>query len=197
MPEHPETVAAIRRGDVRVLEEVIRKCIPGLLTSARASGLSSDRVEDAVQASLLVFVQRAGEFDGRARACTWIHGILFRKVQEERRSARREAEQEAIDRIVESRFDASGTWSRPPQGPLEALARGEFRSELETCLGELPDRQRMAFTLREVEGFETREICKIMDVSANNLGVLLFRARNGLRECLEAKGFEGSSDAAL
>jgi len=197
MREDSDRVAAIRAGDARVLEEVVRECIPGLLRSARAAGLPPDRAEDAVQASLLVFVQRAGDFDGRARVSTWIHGILFRKIWEERRGARRDAEQETIDGVFESRFDSSGNWGRPPQGPIEALARGEFRRELESCLQDLPDRQRVAFTLREVEGFETAEICNILDVSANNLGVILFRARNGLRECLEARGFEGSSDAAL
>ena len=33
------------------------------------------------------------------------------------------------------------------------------------------------------------EICKILDVSRTNLGVLLYRSRNRLRECLETKGF--------
>jgi DNA-directed RNA polymerase specialized sigma24 family protein len=42
----------------------------------------------------------------------------------------------------------------------------------------------VAFTLREVEGFETSEICNILGVSANNLGVMLYRARNSPRECL-------------
>ena len=77
------------------------------------------------------------------------------------------------------------------------LAVAEMRRELESCLGELPDRQRLAFALREVEDMSTEEVCKILEVSANNLGVLLFRARNGLRECLEAKGFEGSRDVEL
>lgn len=197
MHQQSDGVAAIRAGDARALEQVIRDCLPGLLRSARAAGLSADRAEDAVQASLLVFVQRAADFDGRARVCTWVHGILLRKIWEARRGVQRETKQEDIDGIMESRFDATGNWVRPPQGPAEALARGEFRRELETCLDEVPDRQRVAFTLREVEGFETAEICKILDVSANNLGVLLFRARNGLRECLEAKGFEGSGDASL
>ncbi|MHB1191874.1 MAG: sigma-70 family RNA polymerase sigma factor [Longimicrobiales bacterium] len=197
MREHPDILAAIQGGDARALERVVRECLPALLRTARAAGLSADRAEDAVQGSLLVFVQRAGEFDGRARACTWIHGILWRKIWEERRSVRREAEHEDVDRLVEGRFDAEGNWSRPPEGPAEALARGGFRRELEECLGRLPDRQRVAFTLREVEGFETAEICNILDVSANNLGVILFRARNGLRECLESKGFEGSRDAAV
>ena len=61
----------------------------------------------------------------------------------------------------------------------------------------LPDRHRVAFTLREVEGFDTGDVCKILEVSANNLGVILFRARNRLRECLEAKGVSGANDADL
>jgi RNA polymerase sigma-70 factor (ECF subfamily) len=190
-------VAAIRRGDPAAIDAAVRECLPGLMRTAMAAGLSRDRAEDAVQGSLLVFVQRAAEFDGRARACTWLHGILLRKVWEERRGARREAQKDDIDDVVERRFDADGTWVRPPRGPEAALARGELRRELGVCLEALPERQRVAFTLREVEGFSTAEVCNILDVSANNLGVLLFRARNRLRECLEAKGFEGSADAPL
>ena len=197
MSESTELVAAIRRRDPATLEAVIRECLPGLLRAALASGLASDRAEDAVQASVLVFVQRAEAFDGRARVCTWIHGILAKKILEERRAAGRVTREESIDAVVEARFDTAGSWVRPPRGPDESLARGEMRRELEGCLGELPDRQRMAFALREVEGLSTHEVCKILEVSANNLGVLLFRARNALRECLEAKGFEGSRDAEL
>lgn len=197
MGEYRDVAAAIRAGDAEAMERVVRECLPALLRTARASGLTSDRAADAVQGSLLVFVQRAAEFDGRARVCTWLHGILWRKIWEQRRAVRRDAEHDDIDRVVEARFDADGNWTRPPQGPAEALARGEFLGELEACLGRLPAAQRVAFTLREVEGFETAEICKILDVSPNNLGVMLFRARNALRECLEAKGFQGSRDAAL
>lgn len=192
-----DTLAAIRQADPATLEAIVRECLPGLMRTAMAAGLPRDRAEDAVQASLLVFVQRASDFDGRARVSTWIHGILVRKIWEERRGIRRDTEREDIDHVVESRFDADGTWVRPPQGPIEALARGDVRRELTSCLDELSERQRMAFTLREVEGFETSEICNILGVSANNLGVMLYRARNSLRECLESKGFEGSTDAAL
>ena len=197
MREPADRVAAIRRGDPDTMEAVVRESLPGLLRTAYAAGLQRDRAEDAVQVALLVFVQRAPDFDGRARVSTWIHGILVRKIWEERRGAQRDGKQQDIDQVVEDRFDADGRWVRPPKGPDEALAQGEVRRELTSCLESLPDRQRVAFTLREVEGFETGEVCNILDVSANNLGVLLYRARNGLRECLESKGFEGSSDAAV
>lgn len=48
----------------------------------------------------------------------------------------------------------------------------------------------MAFHLREVEGLSTEEICKILDVTVTNLGVMLYRLRNRTRECLEAKDVE-------
>ena len=68
---------------------------------------------------------------------------------------------------------------------------------LTECLDLLADRRRLAFTLREVEQLETAEICKILDVSPNTLGVLLFRARNELRECMETKGLRGADDVAM
>ena len=48
----------------------------------------------------------------------------------------------------------------------------------------------MGFNLREIEGMDTEEICKILEVTRTNLGVLLDRVRNRLRECLEARGIE-------
>ncbi len=183
--------------DPAIIEDVIHECVPGLLRTAWAAGLSIDRVEDVVQDTMVVFLRRAHEFDGRARVSTWIHGILLRRIQEERRIIRRDDDREDIDATMEARFDHEGSWARPPRGPGDDLARSEVQRMLRSCLEDVPERQRVAFTLREVEGFETEEICKILDVSANNLGVLLYRARNRLRECLESKGLEGSGDAVL
>jgi len=92
-----------------------------------------------------------------------------------------------IDEVFESRFDEAGSWSRPPRGPADELFAREARREIDTCLAAAPDRQRLAFVFREVEGLSTTEICKILDVSATNLGVMLHRVRNRLRECLESR----------
>ncbi len=40
-----------------------------------------------------------------------------------------------------------------------------------------PDRQRMVFILREVEGLSTDEICKILEATFTNLDVILYRMR--------------------
>lgn len=197
MRESAERVAGIQARDPGVLDAVARDCLPGLLRAARAVGLDHQAAEDTVQEVFLTFVRRAPEFDGRARVSTWLFGILFRKVAETRRALARDNAQEDIDAALESRFDPVGRWSRPPEGPEEDFARAEIRRSLAECLEEVPERQRLVFHLREVEGLSTEEICKVADVTPNNLGVLLYRARNRLRECLERKGFEGGSDAVV
>jgi RNA polymerase sigma-70 factor (ECF subfamily) len=189
--------AGIRRRDPEVLDAVARECLPGLLRAARAAGLTPEQAEDIVQSSFLVFLRRAEEFDGRARVMTWLYGIMLRKISETRRSSSsRDEPTDDIDAVVDARFGADGRWTRPP-GPMRDLAGTEVRRMLAECLEDVPDRQRLAFTLREGEGLSTEELCKTLEISPNNLGVLLFRARNRLRECLESKGVEGSADAEL
>ena len=49
----------------------------------------------------------------------------------------------------------------------------------------------MAFVLKEVSGLSTEEICNTLELSRTHLGVILHRAQNRLRECLESKGVKG------
>jgi RNA polymerase sigma-70 factor, ECF subfamily len=196
-PEPPERIDAIRRRDPAVLEEVARQYLVPLRRAAAAAGLSGDQVWDVVQDALLVFVRRAHEYDGRATVKAWLFGILYRKIMEFRRESSREEAVEDVDEVFESRFATNGRWSRPPRSADEYTMGNQAMAWLEDCLGRLPERRRLAFTLREVEQMETDEVCKILEVSVNNLGVLLFRARNALRECLESKGIHGSADVAV
>jgi RNA polymerase sigma-70 factor (ECF subfamily) len=195
--EPASRIAAIQRRDPAALETVARENLLPLVRAARAGGFPSDDAQDAVQETLLVFVQKANLFDGRASVRTWLFGILFNKIAERRRAVVREGAVDDIEAVVNARFDADGRWLRPPKPADAALTRREIARHLEHCLELVPDRSRSAFLLREVEQLETAEICNILDVSANNLGVMLYRVRNRLRECLEGKGIRGSADAAL
>ena len=195
--EARERIDAIRRRDPAALETAARENVGPLLRAARAAGLSDEDAHDAVQGALLVFVEKADQFDGRATLRTWLFGILFRKVAERRRATVREEAVDDIEAVVDARFDARGQWIRPARSPEADLVAGQAMRALEECLDRLPERRRTAFVLREVEQLDVDEVCNVLDVTRNNLGVLLFRARNALRECLESKGIEGSADAAL
>lgn len=195
--EDPARTEGIRARDPTTLEAVVRENLPYLLRAARGAGLPPDRAEDTVQDVFLTFLARAEVFDGRARVRTWLYGILLKKLSRTFDGMRRSQETEDIDDVMESRFTEGGRWARPPRGPDAGGDREKVRAWLDECLDTLPHRRRMAFVLREVEELPTEEVCKVLDVSPNYLGVLLFRARNALRECLERKGLGGRHDADL
>jgi DNA-directed RNA polymerase specialized sigma24 family protein len=75
-----------------------------------------------------------------------------------------------IDEVFESRFDTTGNWVRPPADLERLLLSKEIGEHIRGCMDGLPLNQRQAFVLREVEEFETGEICKILDVSVTNFG---------------------------
>lgn len=195
--ESQARIDAIRRRDPFVLEAVARENIPPLTRAARAAGLDEDTAHDAVQETLLTFVRRAADFDGRAKVRTWLFAILFRKVADQRRKHAREHAVDDVDAVFAARFNEDGGWARPPRMPDVEAASAEAMERLSECLDRIPERRRTAFVLREVQHLDTDEICNVLQISRNNLGVLLFRARHGLRECLESKGIRGSVDARM
>ncbi len=178
----------IRARDPEVLESAVREFLPQVVRAARGAGFSEAEAEDVAQATFLTFFEKAESFEGRSHVRTWLFGILYRKLLERRRAMKRDQQIDDIDDFMDRRFDQSGAWSTPPRPADVQLYNREVIVHMTDCLDGSPEKQRLAFTLREVEEMPTEEICKILDVTATNLGVILFRVRNRLRECLESKG---------
>jgi RNA polymerase sigma-70 factor (ECF subfamily) len=180
-------VARIRAREPAALEAVVHQYLPQIVRAARGTGLTMEEAEDVAHATFVTFLEKADSFEGRSHVRTWLFGILLHKIMEVRRMIERERQTDDIDVVMESRFDSKGSWSRPPSAEAEVYGR-EIRERTAECLESAPPKQRLAFVLREVEGLETNEICKILEVTITNLGVMLYRVRNRLRECLESKG---------
>ncbi len=189
--DDPNFAERIRQRDPEALEAVTSAYLPQILRAARGAGLDPQRAEDLAQSTFTTFIEAAPRFEGRSHVRTWLFGILYKKIAEARRDEKRAGQLEDIDEVVEKRFAPDGKWAQPPR-PVDArLYDAEIRGGIEECLEGLPTKQRMAFILREVQELESKEVCKILEVTVTNLGVLLYRARNRLRECLEAKGVRG------
>jgi len=77
-------------------------------------------------------------------------------------------------------------WSTSPENSLD---RKEFWQTLYQCASKLPDNTSKAFLMREVDGAACGEICSMLNISENNLWVMLHRARMALRSCLEKHWF--------
>jgi RNA polymerase sigma-70 factor, ECF subfamily len=191
-PAVPITAAfldRLRRRDPDALAEAVRDHARPLIRAARALGFAEQDAEDLVQDVFTTFLEKLETFEGRSQLRTWLFGILHRKAMERRRAAIKDDGMDPIDEVFESRFDADGNWTAPPADLERLLLSKEIGEMIRRCMDGLPVNQREVFVLREVEGLDTGEICKILEVTVTNFGVLMHRARARLRECLETKGW--------
>jgi RNA polymerase sigma-70 factor (TIGR02943 family) len=155
-----------------------------------------EAAEDVVQETFLAALAGKKRFAGASSERTWLIGILKRKIADYLRRKSRErpaSDFEPDDGWIDQLFDARGNWTKKPgvwpSDPVAALENKEFLSIFYRCLSKLPQRLAGAFTLRALEGMAGDEVCKVLDVSANNLWVMLHRARLQLSRCLEINWF--------
>jgi RNA polymerase sigma-70 factor (ECF subfamily) len=158
--------------------------------------------EDAVQETFLAALKAYGGFEGRGSERTWLVGILKHKVTDYFRRLTREApigETEGEEFEPNEFFTRTDEWTNhwntayaPSEWratPAELIERSDFWKVFNDCLSLLPQRTASAFTLREVDGLSSKEICEVLGISVNNLWVMLHRARLHLRNCLEINWF--------
>jgi len=156
-------------------------------------GFSPSDAEDLAQDVFVTFIDTIDRFEGRAEVSTWLFGILYRKAQERRRSHVREELTDSVETLFDARFNARGSWIRPPTSADRLVESREAAEALRDCLTELPDQYREVFQLRVVEELPASEVGKIVGCTLNHVGVLLHRARLRLRACLDSKGWGHSS----
>jgi RNA polymerase sigma-70 factor (ECF subfamily) len=153
--------------------------------------------EDLVQETFLAALKARKNFQGRSTTRTWLIAILKHKIVDHIRKRVREQTSDKVESMLnaaandpaDTSFNDEGDWRVRPSkwavDPMKLYEQKEFMDVLYQCLGELPERQAEAFMMREIDGFSTEEICKVLNISATNSWVMLYRARMWLRRCLE------------
>jgi RNA polymerase sigma-70 factor (ECF subfamily) len=148
--------------------------------------------EDVVQETLIAAIQ-SDTYAGKSAPRTWLTGILKHKIIDLMRRQMREQPLEGDDwpdapGMDEFFADDDGHWLERPQvwaAPEDELEQKQFLAILQQCMDRLPPRLARIFLMREVHENDNEEICKELEISATNAWVMLYRARMGLRKCLE------------
>lgn len=153
------------------------------------------KAEELVQETLVAALQARERFAGTASLRTWLIGILKHKMLDQfRREARQVSLQDTAPdgdeepSPIEDNFTPDGRWSTRLThwgNPEQALEDSQFWTVLQYCLDHLPERLARLFLLREVMEEGTKEICKELAITPTNLWTMLYRARLGLRQCLD------------
>ena len=72
--------------------------------------------------------------------------------------------------------------------PGESLDHEEFWRTYRDCSSKLPKNVAAVFNLREVDDLDSKGICRMLNISEDNLWVMLHRARMALRDAWRSIG---------
>ncbi len=162
---------------------------------------NAETAQDLVQETLLAACRSLESYAGRASERTWLLRILRNKIVDYYRRQRpvfATGDAEALAKLEANQFAQSGFhrggWSTTAQpghwqDAEQCLIRSEFWDVVQQCAGKLPQKFAVAFLMREVEDATSEEVCSVLNINRNHLGVLLHRARLAMRRCLELHWF--------
>lgn len=151
---------------------------------------------DLVQETFLAAWRNYDNFKGEISEKNWLFTILKNKIIDHfRKVSTRLTESLPANVDTDSYFDDSGHWlaSAAPRDwnsdTDAAVNRKEFFEVFSKCKSRLKEIQSIVFTLKYIDGVESEDICKALEITASNYWVLIHRAKLQLRACLEKNWF--------
>lgn len=183
-PIDSQWLARLRAGDKAACAECIERHSPGVYRLALRLTRNPVEAEDVVQETFLNAFKAIGSFEGRSELGTWLYRITYNA---------------AMGRLRRKRFDtvdvdvvtAPGESLPVPQQlfdwcclPEKDFHTAEARAQMEAAITELPEKLRVVFVMRELEGLSTQETADALGISLEVVKTRLHRARLWLRERL-------------
>lgn len=176
-------VKRILAGEKELFELLLRRYNQKLYRVIRSYLRQSNDIEDAMQDAYLKAFNKLDQFRGDASFSTWLIRIGIN---------------EALQRIkkdtkVKSLHDQrAGVTSNdiiqlpdPKDVNPEKITIGkEMKTLIEHAIDELPEKYRVIYVLKEIQGMETQELCACLNINETNAKVRLHRAKHLMKESL-------------
>jgi RNA polymerase sigma-70 factor (ECF subfamily) len=182
-----ELVARAKAGDFTAFEQLVSRYERRVFATAfRIVGRRED-AEEVVQDAFTSVIEHLPEFREESRFYTWLMRIAVNHALKRLRKNRRMISNLAT---TEALSDSYADLPRPQfiapwrESPAAVAERHELQKLLGDALGELDEKYRSVFVLRDIEERPTTEVAELLGISEANVKVRLLRARLQLRERL-------------
>jgi RNA polymerase sigma-70 factor (ECF subfamily) len=199
--DESQLIAALRSGDEAVFLALVEQHHASMVRLAATYVGSQAIAEDIAQETWLRALRSLNQFEGRSLFKTWLFRILANTAltvakREGRTVPFSDFETDDEPAVEPERFLSPehpqwpGHWavfpnSWPAASPDEAAISRETLGCIERAIHTLPDNQRTVITLHDIEGWDSKDICNVLNISETNQRVLLHRARSKVRGALE------------
>jgi len=181
-----ELVQRAREGDRGAFDALARRNFGRLFGLAIRICGDEQFARDAVQEALLAAWRHIGSFRGEAAFDTWIYRITINATYRRMRRRREQPLGEELERMqarsdLVTAFRPAGTIASRPDVDLE---RAEVRRMIAEIVPTLPPKYREAFTMRDLEGLNLREIAAATGLTVPAVKTRIHRARLRVRAAL-------------
>jgi RNA polymerase sigma-70 factor (ECF subfamily) len=172
--ESPDLVSRCQAGDVDAFEELYSRHSGRIFSLASRMAGSPESGEDLLQEIFLQAYRKIGGFKGDAAVGTWLYRLALNHCLDFVRSR-----QAKMDK-------ATGTIDDEDRAPVLAARHDSpvERIDLERAVEQLPAGCREVFVLHDIEGYEHREIAKMLGIAEGTSKSQVFKARMKLRALL-------------
>ena len=161
--------------------ELARRHAPMVYRVSRTILGDTDAAQDAVQATFLILVHKAGSVQRRDSIASWLHGTALRVARRARSDAARRRVRErrcAVSEVID---------------PEPVEDRREGWPELHEELARLPEKYRVPLVLCYLNGLTAEAVAKQLDCPRGTILCRLSRGRERLRARLIRRGIMASS----
>ena len=170
-----EIIAAVLAGDSAAFEQIVRECADPIYRYVRMIVKDEHAAEDVAQRVFLSVYQKLHQFDAaRGTFSTWAYRIARNAALNHLRDNKR------ATAALETPLPEESSEPAPHE---QAELREQFRL-LDRAVAELPEHQRSAWVLSELEGLTQAEIANIEGVPEGTVKSRVSRAKEALRKSL-------------
>lgn len=168
-----ELAARAAGGDSDAFGELVERHAPAVRRVTRALLGDDQDADDAAQDGFLAAWRAIGRYDRERPFRPWLMRIALNAARDLRRRQRvRRTEALSPDQPADA------------PGPDRDADRALLRERLTGALAQLPERQRIAVTLFDAEGYPHAEIAELLGIPEGTVRSDVFHARRRLREAL-------------
>lgn len=161
-------------------ERLVRLLERQMLAVAAGFAHTPDDANDIYQDAMLAAYRALPKFKLESKFSTWIHKIVVNTALSNRRKLKRTWQKMAV---IQNEYEHQEKYVEH-HGPEQSMLDGELNSQIVRAMDKLNDRERIAFVLCHQQGFKLKEAAEVMGCTDNSVKVVLFRARNKLKEAL-------------
>jgi RNA polymerase sigma-70 factor, ECF subfamily len=185
-------VSAIQLGAAGCFETLVNRYERRIFSLAKRIVKNDCDAEDATQEAFFKAFEHIKTFEGNSRFYTWMVRIVLNQAIATVRK-RRPAHFSLDDPIgTEEHSFFHGRWKTRARHRKNDIRQSEFASALSSAMGTLDSTLRIVLQLRDIENLSTDETASLLGISVPAVKSRLLRARQKLREKLNAWVREGS-----